>query len=126
MNDPRFRDSVYWGSSAAKVFHPFKRDSAIKSAGLSTLSKGRDSAAPAEALSVTALSGAVARLQTAMASTPMRKAERMMAPRFPGSSWIGIISPVWGSVMEQSTVLGLGELTTPSKKSTKGYLENLG
>lgn len=68
----------------------------MKSTGSLTLRNGRDSAAPAEALSTTGLSGAVARLEMAMASTPNRKAERMMAPRLPGSTCGGMISRVWG------------------------------
>lgn len=74
----------------------------MKSTGFSTLRRGRDSAAPADDLSATGLSGAESRLEMAMASTPKRKAERMIAPRLPGSRWVGMISRVWRGEIERS------------------------
>ena len=58
----------------------------MKILGCATVIKGKDSAAPAEALRATGEKGALW-LETATASTPRKKADRIIAPRLPESSY---------------------------------------
>jgi hypothetical protein len=73
------------GVVAQKILQsPFMTECSRKVAVLLTANIGIASIAPADALTASEFKGAQVRVEIAMASTPRKYAERIMAPRFPG------------------------------------------
>ena len=109
------------GATAAYTFQPFALDVSRNLAGLLIASSGRHSDAPEEALSATGDRGALLRFAMATASTPRKKAVRMIAPRFPGSSYSAVRK---SSSMRKCTGMTQieGSPTIPSRSSMNGNL----